>query len=65
VDIPTRSTGDRKYVAQWNKNDYTVTWVNYDNSLLGINKVSYETVPSYDGNEPTRASDSQYTSTFT
>ena len=64
VDIPTRSTGDRKYVAQWNKNDYTVTWVNYDNSLLGINKVSYETAPSYAGTEPTRAADDQYIYTF-
>ena len=45
--------------------DITVTWVNYDNTILEIdNNVEYGSLPSYDGETPKRESDDQYTYVF-
>ena len=43
---------------------YTVTWLNYDNSELGTTTVQYGATPSYDGEEPTKDEDDDYTYTF-
>lgn len=44
---------------------YTIKWVNYDGTVLETDeKVPENTVPTYDGETPTRAADSQYTYAF-
>ena len=48
-------------VFSGNQNEYTITWVNYDNSTLEVDTwVAYWSMPSYDWVTPTKASDSQY-----
>ena len=44
---------------------YTVTWKNYDGSVLKVvNNVRYGTVPNYNEKNPTKESDNGYTYTF-
>ena len=48
-----------------NTSTYTVTWQNYDGSILEVDEdVLYGSMPSYDGENPTRDSDDQYSYTF-
>ena len=44
---------------------YTITWANYDGTVLEIDTVTEGDTPTYDGATPAKDADSQYTYTFT
>lgn len=51
--------------AIWQINKYTVTWKNWDGSVLETDTdVPYGTTPTYDGETPEKASDPQYNYVF-
>ncbi len=63
-------TGATTYVAQFTANPkpqgYTITWVNYDGTVLETDEnVEYGVMPSYDGEEPVKEGDAQYSYEFT
>ncbi len=59
-------TGNVTYIAQFTESvrKYTITWHNWDGSLLGTSEVAYGEVPAYTGATPSRATTAQYTYTF-
>lgn len=59
-------TGNVTYTAQFDAtiNKYYVYWVNEDGSELETDYVEHGTDPSYDGAEPEKAADAQYTYFF-
>ena len=62
--IVSEVTGDIKYTATFEEdlNTYTVTWKNHNGEVLEVDeKVPYGTVPTYDGAEPAKTTDSKYT----
>jgi uncharacterized repeat protein (TIGR02543 family) len=65
VTIAKGSTGNRTYTATWTNNSFSVTWKNYDGTVLETDEnVEYGTTPVYDGAEPTRPVASPYIYTF-
>lgn len=62
----TQVTGDVTYKAVYNENvnQYTITWKNWDGSVLSQDTVNYGEVPVYSGNQPTREGDSEHSYTF-
>ena len=57
--------GDNDLYAVWQVKTYTVKWVNWDGKNLEVDEnVPYGATPKYDGKEPTKAGNAQYTYTF-
>ncbi|MCH4201382.1 MAG: leucine-rich repeat domain-containing protein [Bacilli bacterium] len=49
-------TSDATYIAQFSSaiNSYTITWENYDGTVLETDSVAYGSTPTYDGATPSR-----------
>lgn len=61
--VTTNTTYTAAYTQTANK--YTVTWKNFDNTILEIDsEIEYGTMPSFDGSEPAKPADAQYTYSF-
>ena len=60
-------TGNQTYTAEYTSTlrSYTVTWKNYDGSVLGTDNVDYGGTPAYNGETPSRNATEEYTYTFT
>jgi hypothetical protein len=54
------------YIAQFSSaiNSYTITWENYDGTVLETDSVAYGSTPTYDGATPTREEDEEGTYLF-
>ena len=57
-------TADTTLYAQWERQKFTVTWKNWDDTVLKTDTVEYGTVPEYTGETPTKAPTEQYTYVF-
>lgn len=60
-------TGEATYTAAYTTttNKYTVTWMDADGTILETDEeVLYDTMPEYNGAEPTKAEDVQYSYSF-
>ena len=65
VTIATGSYGDRTYTAVWEIDTFTITWKNYDGTVLDTDTVDYNVLPAYTGATPTKPSTTEYYYTFT
>ena len=63
----TSVTENATYTAQFSEkvNEYTVTWRDYDGTVLKTETLDYGTTPVYSDAAPTKAGNAQYTYTFT
>ena len=59
-------TDNMTYTATYNatKNHYTITWENYDGTVLGSNILNYGETPAFGGETPTKPSTAQYEYSF-
>ena len=68
TQIEVSSIGNKDLYAKWTSGSQTtfiVTWLNYDNNVLEVDEdVLLNSIPTYDGQTPTKPADVQYTYTF-
>jgi len=57
-------TSAQTLYAQWTTNTYTVTFKNYDGTVLETKSVNYGSAVTYSGATPAKKADAQYTYTF-
>ena len=57
-------TQDTTLTAVFAKNTFLISFVNYDGTELQSSEVEAGTMPQYNGTEPTKPADAQYTYTF-
>ena len=50
--------------AIWGSLEYTITWKNWDGTVLGTTIVEHDATPVYSGETPTKESTAQYSYTF-
>ena len=63
--VKSTVTEDITYVAQWEEEKFTVTWLDDNGTELEVDRdVVSGTVPSYDRADPTKAGDAQYSYEF-
>lgn len=55
---------DRLFTAHFKKKKYTVTFKNYEGTVLQTVTVEHGSTPNYTGSAPTKAQDAQYTYAF-
>ena len=62
----TTVTGDATYTATYKEElrKYTITWKNYDDTVLASEDVAYGEVPSYKGDTPAKPSTQKYQYAF-
>ncbi|MBQ1852390.1 MAG: hypothetical protein II134_00970 [Lachnospiraceae bacterium] len=62
----TAVTGPATYTATYNRtvNEYTITFVNYNDEVLQSSLVAYGETPAYEGETPTKDPDAENTYTF-
>ena len=62
----SKVTADITYKAVYEQtvNEYTVTWKNWDGTVLAEKLVPYGTVPTYSGEQPVREGDAEHSYTF-
>ena len=63
-DFNTIITEDITLTAKWKINEYTVTFKNWDGSILEEKELEYGQLPTYTLSMPTRQSDEMYKYTF-
>ena len=58
--------GDVTYIAQFSEKvkEYTVTWQNYDGTVLSVDTLEYGALPKYLGGVPYKTGDGLYSYTF-
>lgn len=57
-------TKNMNFTALCERDVFTVTWLNDDDSIIRTKRVPYGIIPKYDGETPTKQADVQYTYTF-
>ena len=62
----TAATKDTTYIAVYDQNvrSYTITWLDWNGSVLGTDTLDYGATPSYSGSAPVRTGDAKYSYTF-
>ncbi len=63
-DFDNLVTSSFSLYAKWDIIQYTITWKNDDGTILKTNLVNYDTLPSYEGELPSKESDSGLTYYF-
>lgn len=58
---PYAANSNQEYVAQYTSStSYTIRWLNYDGTVLETDTVTGGTVPTFNGNTPTKPDDANY-----
>ena len=59
-------SGDATYIATYTETfrEYTITWLDDDNTVIGTSNVKYGTSPVYPNSNPTKASTAEFDYTF-